>query len=323
LKVFSNILDKITKFFSRGSKEDWKIIALCFCGATIFWFFNALNKQYTARIKYPISFEFNRDSVVVVSELPENLRISVSGGGWDLLRKTFWFDIDPVIIELESPTETAYLSREFLAPIVKEQIGQIEINQIINDTIRINIEQKINKTLPIKLDTTRIGLDPGLKISSAIKLQPDTVTVIGPSSQIMAMSDTFLIRLFDESIDKDYNDNLNLENFLPRLVDAVPEEINIQFKVKKYITGKMAVKVETINFPSSQQWYLQDSTLVISFTAPEKSFEKLNSQEFVVVADFRNFSSQDSTIVPNIIEFPDFVESVSINSSVVKLKKSR
>ncbi len=322
MKILRNILNKITKFFSRGSKEDWKIIALCFFGATIFWFFNALNKQYTARIKYPISFEFNKDSVVVVSELPDNLRLSVSGGGWDLLRKTFWFDIDPVIIELESPTETEYLSQAFLTPIVREQISQIEINEIINDTIWINIEEKISKTLPIKLDTTRLGLDPGFKISSTIELRPDSVAVIGPLSQIMAMSDTFLIRLFDENIDKDYNDDLNLENFLPRLVDVVPEEINVQFRVKKYVTGKMAVKVETVNFPSRQRWDLQDSTIVISFTAAEEEFDKLDSQEFVVVVDFRNFSKKDSTIIPSIIEYPDFIESASISSSV-KLKRSR
>ncbi|MFW5761296.1 MAG: hypothetical protein ACOCXH_09975, partial [Cyclobacteriaceae bacterium] len=177
-------MDDISRFFMRGNKEDWKIIALCFLGATIFWFFNALNKQYTASIRYPVDFVFDRDSTVLVNTLPDEIRLIVSGGGWDLLRKTFWFDIEPVTIDLENPTETEYLSRDFLTPLVREQVTQIEINEVLNDTIPIHIEKKISKTIPIKVDTARLQLAEGLKIVSDITLEPDSVTVTGPESQI-------------------------------------------------------------------------------------------------------------------------------------------
>lgn len=304
----------------RGKKEDWKIIALCFFGATIFWFFNALNKQYTARIRYPVEFMFNRDSTVLVNELPENIRLNVSGGGWDLLRKTFWFDIDPVIIDLENPTETAYISKEELEPIVREQIGQIEINGVLNDTIRLQIEKRISKTIPIKVDTARLRLGSGLKVVSDINLQPDSVTVIGPASQILAMSDTFLISLYNNKIEKNYSDEINLEGFLPRLVNAVPEQINVQFDVKKYVNGRVAVKVETINFPGNTRWQLVDSTLVVSIEAPEDKISELNPREFTLLADFRRLNKRDSTIEPILVAHPEFVTKVSLDTAIVRLR---
>lgn len=305
----------------RGKKEDWKIIALCFIGATIFWFFNALNKQYNASIRYPVEFVFNRDSTVIVNELPDNIRLDVSGGGWDLLRKTFWFDIDPVIISLENPTGTEYLSREFLDPIVKEQIGQIEINQVVTDTIRLHIEKRISKTIPIKIDTARIRLGQGMKIASKINLVPDSVTVIGPASQIEAMSDTFLISLYNSQIDENFEDELNLESFLPRLVRAVPEQIDVQFNVKKYMRARVAVAVETINFPSNSQWVLEDSTLVISVEAPEERIDDIKPQDFTLLADYRKLNPRDLTIEPFVVAYPEFVSDVNIDTSKVHLKK--
>ena len=72
-----------------GIKENWKVILLSIIGAATFWFFNALNKNYDARISYPLSFSFDRDSVIVVEPLAEEVKIDVTSGGWNLLRKTF------------------------------------------------------------------------------------------------------------------------------------------------------------------------------------------------------------------------------------------
>ena len=80
------------KEFKTGINENWKVVVLAVAGAATFWLFNALNKNYDTRLNYPVVFEFNRDSVVVVTPLAEEINIDVNGGGWNLIRNTFWIN---------------------------------------------------------------------------------------------------------------------------------------------------------------------------------------------------------------------------------------
>ncbi len=110
--------------------NNWKVVLLSIIGATTFWFFNALNKDYDARISYPIEFQFDRDSVVIMQPLPTTLSIDVSSGGWNLLRKTFWFNVTPIQIVLENPTEIGFYTRNSLMPIVSDQLDELKINYL-------------------------------------------------------------------------------------------------------------------------------------------------------------------------------------------------
>ena len=58
MKSSELLLRGIKKLFS-SEKSKWRVVALCILGATTFWFFNALNKQYATRINYPIEFLYD------------------------------------------------------------------------------------------------------------------------------------------------------------------------------------------------------------------------------------------------------------------------
>ena len=119
--------------------KNWKVVVLSLVGATTFWFFNALNKSYDTNINYPIEFVFDKDSVVVMKPLPENIRMNVSSGGWNLLRKTYWFNLPPIEIELTNPTSVQYMDRGLLFPIVVNQMTELRVNYIVSDSLFIDI----------------------------------------------------------------------------------------------------------------------------------------------------------------------------------------
>ncbi len=96
-----------------SAKEgNLKIVLLCVLAATTFWFFSALNKtDYTTRLDYPIVFSYPTDSTYLLSQLPENISVQVSGGGWHLLRKTLLVNTRPVQITLDEPTRVKAIRR--------------------------------------------------------------------------------------------------------------------------------------------------------------------------------------------------------------------
>ena len=104
----------ILKLFLALFGNNWRAILLSVLAATTFWFFNALNKNYSTRLNYPLGFSFTRDSVVVVNPLPDKVVVDVSGGGWNLMRKTFLFSATPILLQLDNPTEIKFFTKAFI-----------------------------------------------------------------------------------------------------------------------------------------------------------------------------------------------------------------
>jgi hypothetical protein len=54
----------------RFNRRNWKAVALCIFAATVFWFFNALNKNYTNNINLPMVFDYENEKYVAIRPLP-------------------------------------------------------------------------------------------------------------------------------------------------------------------------------------------------------------------------------------------------------------
>lgn len=317
--VLSGALEKLKKSFSSGSEENWKIFILCLVGATIFWFFNALNKEYSARIRYPVSFVYADSGTVLVDPLPGEVRLQVTGGGWNLLRKTFWFNIDPVEIPLTEPTETKIITSRALRPVLSDQISEIVIDEVLSDTIRINIERKISRTVPVSVDSAKIRLATDRRIVSPVGLSSDSIVITGPESQVNSVGNSLTLALRNEVIDSDYAEEIDVSAYLPPKVAADPSSIIVSFNVQQFINVDKQLAVETVHFPSDNSVNLADSTITASILVARRDVERLNSVEFKVVADYRNLNRQDSTVSVSLVQYPDFIAGISLNEEKIRV----
>ena len=80
---------------------------LCVFTATIFWFFNALNKTYTTNINFPLAFDYDSENFIPVEGLPQTVRLNVTGNGWELFKRSTGVKQDPLEIPLEGLEEGA------------------------------------------------------------------------------------------------------------------------------------------------------------------------------------------------------------------------
>mgnify|MGYP000489331719 CR=1 FL=1 len=121
-------------------RRNWKAIALCFFAATVFWFLNALNKTYTTNLRFPLTFEFDRQNFVPVKALPGEIRLNVTGNGWNLFRRSTGVKIPPLEIPLERPVETKKIVGSTLPAFFTNQLDGLEINYVLTDTIFVDLE---------------------------------------------------------------------------------------------------------------------------------------------------------------------------------------
>ena len=317
-----NLIDKISaglKYILTPSNKNLRVVLLCVIGATTFWFFNALNKNYTTSLRYPVVFEYEKDSTVLVSDLPEYIDINVSGGGWELLRKTIWFNKNFMSISIENPFTTNYISGEQLFSQLNQELNDIVLNDVLTDTIFIDIQPYVEKKLNLKVDSTMINIRNGFSIISEIRINPDTVIIGGPVELIDTIGDKLTVPIPINNIDNDINENIVLQMYDPRIVRFYPSTVNVRFEVARYINADTEVDVELVNFPYDSSANITPSTVQISFEVNEFYEKRFRPIDFLVIADYSDISDKDSTIRLEIVQTPQYVRNAKLDSSFVKV----
>ena len=282
-----------------GSK-NWKVVALCFAGATIFWFFNSLGKEYTTRIDYPIRFSYSLEGTTIVGSLPKSVELNVTAGGWVLLQHSLNPNrMAPVIIFLENPTQTQYLTRNQLRTVISESLKDLTLNYVLTDTLRFLIEEEGSRTLSLRADLEALTFDEGYQRSSPLSLQPDTIKITGPISQINELSDSLTLTLTGEDIDERFEQTVEVSTLLPypELIPD-PRQIEASFEVSEYDLQEFKVPITTQGFPADSSYYLADSTVSVLLWLPIQPEGAYDTLEITAILYADSIQEVDSIAKP-------------------------
>ena len=303
-------------------KGNLKVVTLCILAATTFWFFSALNKpDYTTRINYPITFSYRTDSTYLLNALPKSITLQVNGGGWNLVRRTLLVNAQPMEITLEEPTKTKFISGQSLAGEIERALRDVRLDNIVTDTLHIDIDSMLEKTVVVALDSTLINLEENHWLTSPVAIAPRTVTLRGPASIISQAADTLAVSLPDQNIDENYKATVPLSYINP-MVEVIPQEANVQFAVAAFLPVNKRVPLTRLNFPKDSSAYLPQNQVNVSFWMRETLVENnpVDSAQFKVVANFAKVDPQDSTLVPMVSVYPPFARRITVRPNKLKVR---
>lgn len=313
-------MHRLVQFFP-SNKDKLKVVALCILAATTFWFFSALNKSdYTTRLAYPLNFTYNQDSTYVLSALPENILIEVSGGGWNLLRKTLLFDTPPIEVELDDPVGTKFITGQSLSQQIIDQLGEVRLNYVVTDTLFFNIDEAAEKEIVIAVDSSSIQLGDSYQLVSPISLSSQKAVLKGPKTILQDIDDTLYVSLPEGEISSDYQQTIALEYDASDLVQLNPEEVDIQFDVAPFDFLTRSVEVTTIDFPQDSSLQLSPNRVDVTFWIQNEYLDLIKDFDFEVVANLRTLNKDDSTLTPVLRTYPEFAKNIAISPSKLRVE---
>jgi hypothetical protein len=292
--------------------RNWKVIVLSFLGATTFWFFSALGKQYNSRISYPIEFVYDADSLVAVKPLSKNVDLDVSGGGWDLLREGYLFGADPIQIELDNPATVRFLTRATILPILTDRLSQFKINYLFTDTLFVDIDRRVSKKVNLKVDSLSISMDEDYRIVSPIILSPDTAIIYGPTSYIDTLKKSYTIKLEASSIDKGFDRFVKLGLLEAHEIKSDPSTINLKFQVERFDKLEIDTEVEMLNFPKDSSVYVTNPNVKVKFVSQRSLNQEYFAEDFKIIVDYALIKKSDSTAPAIIIFYPESALDVEV-----------
>jgi hypothetical protein len=189
MSFFNSILNIL-----RFNKKNWKAVVLCIFAATVFWFFNALNKSYSTTVSFPLSFDYDHEKYIPVRPLPLSVRLNVTGIGWNLFRRNVGVKVPPLVIPLDKPADVKKIVGSTLPALFANQLGDFQINFVMTDTLRLAIEPKGGRKVMLKLDLPPAFFKDGYALVSQIHIVPDSVSLEGPQRLISGLPDSGLFK---------------------------------------------------------------------------------------------------------------------------------
>ena len=305
-------------------KGNLKVVILCIIAATTFWFFSALNKtNYTTRIRYPLAFNYQEDSTTyLLSELPEDITVQVTGGGWDLLKKSLRLNTPPVEVNLDTPTQTKYILGQSLAEQVSNNLDNLRLDYVVTDTLRISIDSLMTKNVMIELDNQSLRLAENYRLVSGISISPSRIEVRGPSSLIQQTPDTVQIELDDEEVEGKLQTTLPVPLVDERL-SAYPDEVMVSLSAELYTRVERKTPVVLINFPEDSSLYPAQDFVTVSFWLPDDLISPaLNQLNFRVEADLETLNPEDSTVTAKLVNFPAIASDISLSPTHIPINNA-
>jgi len=312
LKLFVNLF--------HFNRTNWKAVALCFITAAIFWLFNALNKSYSTSIRFPVQFGFDRSKFAPADQLPQTLLINVKGSGWDLFRKYFGVRVPMLTIPVERPAETKKIVASTLPVILASQMGTIQINHVVLDTLRLQIEPRIYRKFKLVIDTTTLKFKDNYARTSAVVITPDSVDLSGPVSIIHNTPDPIVLNLPDTRFGGNVREEVEVVIPDQEYLQRNPPVIEVKFDVGEMVMAKQKIRLDTDNLPWG--YVAQTDSIECTFRVPSKVFGKFSASElYGTLPSVRRESldrGQTGKFFPLVHGIPGYAEVVTVDSVSVK-----
>ena len=321
MKSAEEIIEKLKRSFNAPSKKDEKIKVVVFCIiiSTTFWFFSALNKSdYVTQISYPIEFSYDTEAYVAVGTLPRQIGVEVTGGGWDLMTRSFGFNMEPIVIELDDPSQSKFQLTSTFRGELTPRLDPVVVNFILRDSLFYNIEKKVTREIPLAFDSAGLSLAPDHRITSAVSLSPPSVRFTGPESLINALPEPYVVKADGDNYDDSMDETFDLPDWESELISANLSEVGVQLEIDEFLSYQRPVQVMRLNFEDSTL-SIEPSEVEVSYTIRRSEEVYADSLDIMLIADFYTFDSTDSTVAVSVAVKAGHIRDLSLSLSRLKV----
>ncbi len=258
---------------------------------------------------------------MAVEKLPSNIKIEITGNGWDLFRKYFNVNVPPFSIELPNPDKQKYLLSSAYRRSLSEILEPTNLSAILTDTLKFNIDKIVTEEFKIRLDTSQLTLAPHFQFADSIYIEPILVQVKGPESKINVLKDSLYISIEEDGLKQSYDQLMPLElsEELTPFISLDPKSVHVKFDLVEFIEGNKRIPVEQKNFPNNVSIDGEIKSILLNYRVDERRVSDLQEIELVGIIDYYQRNKDDSTVQIEIPDLPDYIESIAFEPNTFKL----
>ncbi|PQJ73692.1 CdaR family protein [Polaribacter butkevichii] len=280
------------------------------------WFLITLSKEYTTTLTFPVEYT-NIPQDKLLQKVPiKEIDIVVKSSGFNIISSRFGrknITLNANSLYKKSSNKYYFLTRNQVVPIQKQLHYGVQLQEIILDTIYLEIGTLLSKKVPLKPNLD-INYHIGYDILEPVTVKPDSILISGPDAEIEKIKEINLKLLKLEGVK---------ENFSKKVKMIVPENSNnikmkstyatISGKVEKFTEGTLEIPFKVINLPKGLTLTTLNKTVSVTYVVGLSNFDKIDKNFFEVVCDY-SVSKKNNLdyLMPKVVAKSNYVKSFKV-----------
>ncbi|HOU69618.1 MAG TPA: YbbR-like domain-containing protein [Paludibacteraceae bacterium] len=309
---FSISLKKIKRSFNLN---DFLIFLFFLLISSSLWFLHSLRKNYETTIRIPVKFEHLPQGFIQSNELPENIKVVISGRGTSLMNYKLGKSFFPITIDYTEYLESKSLATASLKPVVQQQLNVgTEILEIKPDSLFFVFHRMKYKTVPVKL-SGKIELERQYSLCDSVVVEPKEVIVYAPENVLDTLQYAYTLPFTIPNVKDTLSMKMGLMPFPD--VEYSDPEISILVKTEIYTEKSLQVPIFVDNLPADMNLRIFPSYVDLSFHVGVSQYDKIEASSFYVSVDYKDISKFEKSLPVKLKGIPKRVFHVQIKQKSV------
>ncbi len=281
----------------------------------LIWFLITLSKNYVTNLTFSTSYINIPQNKLLQKEPIKELDAIVETSGFNILSSRF--SKKSIVLDAKDLNEKSakyfFLTRNLINNIQKQVPSGIQIKEFVKDTIHLDLGSLASKKVAV-IPNLEINYHIGYDASELIKLNPDSVTISGPDSQIKQIEQINLELLKLDDVKSSFSKKVKI--IMPNNSNGIKVDssfVLIKGEVEKFTEGTFEVPFKVINLPKEIELTTLNRTVEVVFIVGLSNFNKIDKNFFEVVCDY-NLSKENNLnyLLPKVVIKSNLIKSFKV-----------
>ena len=304
-------LDSLKKAFEKAKENGFVSFLFFLLVSCTLWFTLTLNRIYETDISVSVHVRNVPEGVSLENDGCIPVRAMVRGEGTDLFGVMFNDGVDVAVdySEMRRNGGRLTMSSGLVFSRLNEMLGlSLSLKSILADSLVANVRQA-TAVVPVRRGRLDLSTADGCELVS-VKYLPDEVRVTAFVDELPAIKEVLAPAIVQDGLQCD----TVLEfDFLPgKYLRVVPDRLEVQITVSRYVKNTVDVPVEYVEFPSDINLGFLPQYVNVEYEVLEANAGKVKPTDFSVRLRFDDYAYSAVVGKPGDLEKRFSVSSASL-----------
>lgn len=307
------------------------VFLVCLGLSLLSWILISLGKNYNTTLIVPVKYLNFPENKTLLNDVPQNLAVSVSGSGFDLLQfdrkltqDTLLVNLDNLKIGVYGEYQRGYLDQAILGKDLQERLkGALALNRVLSDSIVFVFDLKVARTLPVKARTD-FTVKQGFVQIDSIQIFPPEVEVYGALSVLDTLQaiHTNLISLGELSKSRTFKAGLS-NQWIGKDASTSIDSVKVLVSIDQLTERSFMLTPALLNVPDSLEMLTFPNSVEATVQIPLSKYDDLNPNDIRLSVDYLDMEEGYRVLPVSIEEWPVFAQGVQVKPEKVEIVLSR
>jgi len=276
--------------------------------AASIWFLTKFSKPLVAEFRLNLEYTNFPQQTLVSTDAPKLLNVTVNANGFKLLSE--FFSDKSLVIDLSAgrllEDDKIRFSQDQLLAFCYRKMPAAGVISLDTKELIVPIDRMAAKEIEI-LFQGEVSLSQGFKMIGPPKIEPNKITVYGPSQMIDTISSIRTIYTRLEGLRNNINKAIALESLFSNELSRSQDSIFWSAQILEYTQKQIELPVELINVPRGKKLQIFPEMMTLSVEIPVNEYALYDKSNFRLICDYTERISEDSFMIPRLSQLPQGV----------------